>query len=249
MVPLAGGHRLLVWQDLSRPVALRRDVVQAEVAREALAVLLATGALALLLHLLWFRRAQQLAGALAAFGNGNLAVRTGLQGRDELAHIGAEADRMAARLQAEQARLRQMSALIDRSPLVVIEWANRPGWPVVQISDGIRQWGYEPEQLLSGELQYNDLFHPEDEPRVNAEIASYVARRIDNYRQEYRIRRADGGWAWVDDRTSLQRGADGEVLSFSGVLVDITAQRTAEQAQRDQTEVLRLFLRIGVLTA
>ncbi len=247
VVPLQEGHRLLVWQDLTRPVAVRRSVVQSELAREALAVLLAVAALALLLHLLWFRRARQLAATLASIGNGDLTVRSQLRGRDELAHIGEQTDRMVAQLQAEQAQLRQMSALIDRSPLVVIEWANRAGWPVVQVSEGIRQWGYEPEQLLSGELQYNDLFHPDDESRVNTEIADYVARGVNSYRQEYRIRRADGRWAWVDDRTSLQRDAEGQVLSFSGVLLDITPQKEAEQAQREQAEVLRLFFDLPFL--
>lgn len=247
VVPLQEGHRLLVWQDLTRPVAVRRNVVQSELAREALAVLLAVAALALLLHLLWFRRARQLAATLASIGNGDLTVRSQLRGRDELAHIGEQTDRMVAQLQAEQAQLRQMSSLIDRSPLVVIEWANRAGWPVVQVSEGIRQWGYEPEQLLSGELQYNDLFHPDDESRVNTEIADYVARGVNSYRQEYRIRRADGRWAWVDDRTSLQRDAEGQVLSFSGVLLDITPQKEAEQAQREQAEVLRLFFDLPFL--
>jgi len=247
VVPLQEGHRLLVWQDLTRPVAVRRNVVQSELAREAVAVLLAVAALALLLHLLWFRRARQLAATLASIGNGDLTVRSQLRGRDELAHIGEQTDRMVAQLQAEQAQLRQMSALIDRSPLVVIEWANRAGWPVVQVSEGIRQWGYEPEQLLSGELQYNDLFHPDDENRVNIEIADYVARGVNSYRQEYRIRRADGRWAWVDDRTSLQRDAEGQVLSFSGVLLDITPQKEAEQAQREQAEVLRLFFDLPFL--
>lgn len=247
VVPLQEGHRLLVWQDLTRPVAVRRNVVQSELAREAVAVLLAVAALALLLHLLWFRRARQLAATLASIGSGDLTVRSQLQGRDELAHIGEQTDRMVAQLQAEQAQLRQMSALIDRSPLVVIEWANRAGWPVVQVSEGIRQWGHEPEQLLSGELQYNDLFHPDDESRVNTEIADYVARGVNSYRQEYRIRRADGRWAWVDDRTSLQRDAEGQVLSFSGVLLDITPQKEAEQAQREQAEVLRLFFDLPFL--
>ena len=49
----------------------------------------------MLLHLLWFRRARQLAHALKAMGEGDLSQRTGLGGRDELALIGQAADRMA----------------------------------------------------------------------------------------------------------------------------------------------------------
>jgi PAS domain S-box-containing protein len=247
LVPLLDGHRLGVLVDFSHALALRRVSVQREVAREATAALLATGVLALLLHLLWFRRAHRLARALKAMGEGDLSVRTGLGGRDELALIGEAADRMAEQLQSDRALALHMNKLVNRSPLVVIEWRNQPGWPVSYVSESVAQWGYLPADFLNGQLIYNDLFHPGDVERVNAEIATYFAQGPDEYRQEYRIRRADGGWAWVDDRTSLTRGAGREVLSISGVLLDITAQKEAEQAQREQAERLLLFYELPFL--
>lgn len=246
-VPLLGGHRLLVYQDLSRSLALQREAVQREVALEATAVLAAVSGLALMLHLLWFRRARRLVLTLSAIGGGDLSVRSQLQGRDELAHIGAAADRMAEQLQQDQERLRLMNDLVNRSPAVVIEWANEPGWPVLQVSDAIRQWGYEPAQLLGGELHYGELIHPDDEPAVAADVAGYFAHGPDHYRQEYRIRRADGRWSWVDDRTSLTRGERGEVLRISGVLLDITAQKEAELREREQAQRLRMFYELPFL--
>jgi PAS domain S-box-containing protein len=241
LVPLLNGHRLVVSADIGHPLALRRASVQAEVGREALLALALAALLAVGLHLLWFRRARQLAEALGAMGAGDLTVRAGLSGRDELAHIGAAADHMAQQLQAEQASLRQLSDLVNRSPLVAIEWRNAPGWPVRYVSETVRQWGYDPAELLSGERHYNDMIHPDDATRVNREIEQYFAHGPDNYRQEYRLRCADGRWVWVDDRTSLERDATGEVLGISGVLLDITPQKAAEQAQREQAELLRLF--------
>ncbi len=246
-MPLQGGHRLLVWVDNTRAVAVRRAAVQAELVREAALVLVAVAGLALLLHLLWFRRAQRLSLALGAMGAGDLNTRTGLQGRDELADIGAAADRMAEQLRQEQQRLRHMNDLVNRSPAVVFEWLNQPGWPVVQVSDSVRQWGYDPEQLLQGRLQYSDLLHPEDSQRIHDEVLQYFAHGPDEYRQSYRIRCADGRWAWVDDRTSLGRDAAGQVVNISGVLLDVSAQREAEQAQRQQAELLRMFYELPFL--
>lgn len=240
-VPLQDGHRLLVWQDLSRSLALRRVAVQREVAYEALLVLGAVSVLALMLHGLWFRRARLLAQTLASIGSGDLSVRSRLQGRDELAHIGAAADRMAEQLQHDQGQLRHLHALVNRSPLVVIEWRNQAGWPVQYVSDSVALWGYEPADLLHGKVQYSDLIHPDEVYRIHREVERYFAHGPDTYRQEYRIRRADGGWAWVDDRTSLTRDEQGQVQGISGVLLDITAQKEAEQAQREQGELLRMF--------
>ncbi|WP_310566802.1 PAS domain-containing protein [Hydrogenophaga sp.] len=246
-MPLQGEHRLLVWVDNTRAVAVRRAAVQDELVREAGAVLVAVAGLALLLHLLWFRRAQRLSRALGAMGAGDLATRAGLQGRDELADIGAAADRMAEQLRQEQERLRHMSDLINRSPAVVIEWLNQPGWPVVQVSASVRQWGYEPEQLLQGSLQYSDLIHPDDNQRIHDEVAHYFAHGPDEYRQSYRIRCADGRWAWVDDRTTLGRDAAGGVVNISGVLLDVSAQVEAEHTQRQQAELLRMFYELPFL--
>lgn len=246
-MPLQGAHRLLVWVDNTRAVAVRRAAVQDELVREAVLVLVAVAGLALLLHLLWFRRAQHLSRALGSMGAGDLNTRTGLQGRDELADIGAAADRMAEQLRREQERLRHMNDLINRSPAVVIEWLNRPGWPVVQVSDSVRQWGYEPEQLLQGRVHYSDLIHPDDSQRIHDEVAHLFKHGPDEYRQSYRIRCADGRWAWVDDRTTLGRDAAGEVASISGVLLDVSAQREAEQAQRQQAELLRMFYELPFL--
>ncbi|HEX5738854.1 MAG TPA: PAS domain-containing protein, partial [Hydrogenophaga sp.] len=241
LVPIASGDRLVVVADASRPLAVRRAAVQTELMREAWVMLAAAGVLAALLHLAWFRRAERLAKALGDMGGGNLSVRTGVSGRDELALIGAQADRMAERLSVDQERLRKMNQVVDRSPLVVIEWRNAPGWPVSYVSDSLRLWGYAPEDLMEGQVQFNDLFHPDEVDRVNAEIAHYFAQGPDEYQQEYRLRCADGRWVWVDDRTALERNAAGEVVRISGVLLDITAQKEAQKAQQEQAQMLRLF--------
>lgn len=247
LVPLQGNKRLLVQVDMSYPLALRRVSEQAELVREGLVLLAAVVLLAVLLHLLWFRRAKSLALALTAMGAGNLSVRTGLIGRDELAHIGEAADRMAEQLQAGQDRIRRMSDIINRSPLVVIEWRNAEGWPVRYVSDSVSQWGYQPADLLNGPLQYIDLIHPDDVQQMNDEVTRYFAQGPDEYRQEYRIRKADGGWAWIEDRTSLTRDERGEVDTISGILLDTTVQKEAQLAQREQAEQLRMFYELPFL--
>ncbi|MBA4266695.1 MAG: hypothetical protein C0453_16585, partial [Comamonadaceae bacterium] len=241
LVPIQTGDRLVVVVNAARPLAVRRAAAQSELMREGLVMLAAAAVLAMLLHLAWFRRAERLASALGEMGSGHLSVRTGVSGRDELALIGAQADRMAERLRLDQERLRKMNQVVDRSPLVVIEWRNAPGWPVTYVSDSLRLWGYAPADLMGGKVHYNDLFHPDEVERVNAEIAHYFVHGPDEYQQVYRLRCGDGRWVWVDDRTALERNAEGEVVRISGILLDITAQKEAELAQQEQAQMLRLF--------
>ncbi|WP_137919104.1 PAS domain S-box protein [Hydrogenophaga sp. 2FB] len=244
---LEPGRELLTVVDLSQPIALRMAGMRAQMLRESVVLLVLVGLLALLLHWAWFRRAEQLARALTTMGEGQLQARTGLQGRDELALIGAAADRMAERLQASHAQLQRMSDVVARSPLVVIEWFNVIGCPIHYVSPSIAQWGYAPEPLLQGRMTYDDLIHPDDVGRVNAEIDQYLEHGPDQYRQEYRLRCADGRWIWIDDRSALTRNAEGKVTGISGVLLDITVQKEAQIAQREQAEFQRLFYELPLI--
>ena len=239
--PLSDGRRLLAVMDLSYPLAQRLNSINRQALREGALLLALVAGLAGVMHLVWFRRANRLMNTLARMGEGQLEARTGLIGGDELARIAAEADRMALRLQVQQAQIRQLADLVDRSPVVVIEWRNAPGWPVTYASRGVSQWGYRPQDLVTGVIRYTDLIHPEDVGQIHAEVEHYLRYGPDDYRQEYRLRSAGGQWVWVEDRTTLTRDDNGEVHSISGILLDVTAQKVAELAQREQAELLRLF--------
>lgn len=126
----------------------------------------------------------------------------------------------------------RVTALINRSPVVAIEWRNQPGWPVAFVSDGIAQWGYDRDDFISGRIQYADLIHADDRPRIEHDVAEHLANGPDDYRQEYRIRTASGTWVWLDDRTWLTRNERGEVTDIHGVLLDITATKAAEAEVR-----------------
>jgi PAS domain S-box-containing protein len=231
-VAIEPGYHLFLRVDLAQPLAERLYAGRWEIRREAGMNLLFAILLAILLHLLWFHRVAQLTATAVALGAGRMEARAGLAGRDELAAIGAAIDRMAEELQQRQTQLRQLASLIDHSPVIAIAWRNEPGWPVSFVSDNIAEWGYAPEEFRSGSLIYADLIHPEDRPRVEAEVAEHFARGPDDYFQEYRLRRADGQWLWIEDHTWLTRAADGTVVHGEGVLLDASERRRLRDIER-----------------
>jgi PAS domain S-box-containing protein len=239
------GYHLFLRVDLAQPLAARLDAGRGEIWREAGMTLLFAALLAVLLHVLWFRRAARITAAVAALGAGRMEARAGLAGRDELATIGTAIDRMAAELQQRQAQLRQLASLIEHSPVVAIAWRNAPGWPVSFVSDNVAEWGHAPEELRSGRLEYADLIHPEDRPRIEAEVAGYFAHGPDHYIQEYRLRRADGQWLWIKDRSWLTRAADGTVTAIQGVLLDISESRRLREARRESEARYREVQRVA----
>lgn len=235
---LQPAHRLVVRVDLSGPLAERVHAGQIEVWREVGMTLVLSALLALLLHVLWFRRAAQLTATVQALGRGQLDARAQLTGHDELAQIGGAIDGMAGHLGTQQTQLRELADLVAHSPIVGMIWHNTAGWPLRFVSESVRQWGYAPEALLNASLAYADLVHPEDLPRIEAEVTHYIAHGPDDYRQEYRLRHASGHWVWIEDHTWLTRGADGTVSTIQGVLLDISSRHAAEEAQRQTLQSL-----------
>jgi hypothetical protein len=78
---LDSGHQLMVRSDLGLPLAQRLQLSRTELWRDALMILCGALILAVLLHLLWFRRAAHLTSAARALGEGRFDTRVNPGGR------------------------------------------------------------------------------------------------------------------------------------------------------------------------
>jgi PAS domain S-box-containing protein len=80
--------------------------------------------------------------------------------------------------------------------------------------------------------QVTATVHPEDRPGLVASIDAAIARG-GAYAHQYRVRRADGRYYWIEANGRVEHGADGTPLSFPGVLLDVEERRAVE-AERDR---------------
>ena len=74
--------------------------------------------------------------------------------------------------------------------------------------------------------------HPDDKPAMSAAIGKAIARG-GAYAQQYRVRRADGKYYWIEANGRVQQAPDGTPLNFPGVLIDVEKRRAVE-AERDR---------------
>jgi len=72
---------------------------------------------------------------------------------------------------------------------------------------------------------------PDDLLRVKIAVAG-VMHGSETFDKEYRVRGADGAIRWVSARGRAEQSADGDLLRFTGVLVDITEQKRVEEQLR-----------------
>ena len=74
--------------------------------------------------------------------------------------------------------------------------------------------------------------HPDDQAGLADAVASAV-ERCGPYVHQYRVRRGDGKYYWVEANGRVERGADGLPQRFPGVLIDVTERRAVE-GERDR---------------
>ena len=119
------------------------------------------------------------------------------------------------------------------------------------VSDGIWDWnantgfvyrnpgwyemlGYSPHSLENTVLTWESVIHPDDYSRVMAAFDAYLAQRAAGYQAEYRCRKQDGSYIWIEDRGFiLARNADGSVARMIG------AHRSIEDKKRLLEELER----------
>ncbi|MDB5995428.1 MAG: sensor hybrid histidine kinase [Pseudomonas sp.] len=86
--------------------------------------------------------------------------------------------------------------------------------------------------------QVGATIHPEDRDGVTAAINAAIARG-GAYSYQYRVRRADGKYNWIEANGRVDCAEDGTPLRFPGVLIDVEERRNVE-AERDRaTAALR----------
>jgi PAS domain S-box-containing protein len=142
--------------------------------------------------------------------------------------IGNETWRIVHRQRSENA-LRLAMQVVNASPVVCFRCRSVDGWPLVFISDNVRQWGYAADQLLEGKPPVYDVIHPDDLPWMFDETNRYAAAGVSHFEQEYRIVTAEGKVVWVLGRTTVRYDANGQAEFYDGVLTDIT-ERKAQQS-------------------
>jgi signal transduction histidine kinase len=101
-------------------------------------------------------------------------------------------------------------------------------------------FGFDPSQGRSGLSlsQVIETVHPDDQASLAVAIEDAL-RRGGPFAHQYRTRRMDGNYYWLEANGRVELAGDGSASKFPGVLIDVEGRRAVE-AERDRaTEELR----------
>lgn len=119
------------------------------------------------------------------------------------------------------------------------------------VSDGVWDWnantglvyrnpgwyemlGYDHHSLENTVFTWESVIHPDDYPHVMKVFDDYISSRATHYQAEYRCRKKDSTWLWIEDRGYvIARNADGSVWRMVGAHRSIhERKRSMEQLER-----------------
>ena len=131
------------------------------------------------------------------------------------------------------------AAILDTLPIV--SYLLQPDGSIAFVS---RAWtrfsGHRPEDVLDG--GYASIVHPDDFARLGAGAAR-VRERGGSYRDEFRLRFADGTYRWVLTQAEpLHRVDDAAVVGWIGTVTDIDDGKRYAAGLREQSEFTQRLL-------
>jgi PAS domain S-box-containing protein len=96
------------------------------------------------------------------------------------------------------------------------------------------------EQVEEASMQtFIERIHPDDRERVERTLNESMQENQSHFRTEYRVLQPDGTSCWLIARVTYERDDAGRPLRMSGVVLDITERKRAEEALRDSEARLR----------
>ena len=164
------------------------------------------------------------------------------------------------RRQAEEIRRAYETRLDSAMEIGSLAWweMDLPGGAVRFDDRKATMLGYSPEQFR----QYGDftaLLHPEDfEPAMQA-MRDHLEGKAAKYHADYRIRASDGTYRWFRDVGGITKNnPDGSPGTITGIVIDISVSRKAEEALRatetryraliqNSSDIIRILDRDGLI--
>jgi two-component system sensor histidine kinase/response regulator len=178
--------------------------------------------------------------------------RVDYEGNDEIGHLAGAFNEMLGELdqarsrefaeRAEQAARQRLSVLLNASPAVIYCREASGDYPPTFVSESVtRVFGCTPREYLDNPYLWRDRVHPDDIPRINAWVGKMC--ESDKRALEYRIRRPDGTYFWINDQQYVVRNANGDPVEIIGSWTDVTDRKEAEQSRERARQRLDLLLR------
>ena len=125
--------------------------------------------------------------------------------------------------------LADASRIIENSPTMLYRLSPQKPFPLIYLSQNVRQYGYEADDLLALPGGWLQLFESEYHAAIAADIKSILEGKTEHTLIEFRFKKADGSHAWLEGRGYAVRDEQHRLTAIEGILTDITDRKLAAE--------------------
>jgi PAS domain S-box-containing protein len=164
------------------------------------------------------------------------------QGVEELVEaLHANNQALQTAKEAEEGARARLVLLLSVAPSVIYSRSATGNFRPTFVGESItRLFDVSPEEYFGNPDLWRERVHPDDFPRIDAWIDQIF--QSDKRSIEYRYRRRDGTYCWVNDEQHVVRDEEGKPVEIVGSWTDITARKEAEDAKEGARARLSLLL-------
>ncbi|MDZ4121755.1 MAG: PAS domain-containing protein, partial [Candidatus Cloacimonadaceae bacterium] len=148
--------------------------------------------------------------------------------KDKLARIVPAIDRELLEFEGRRKKkqmedeLYRARLIIDSTDVILWQWKPVAGSPVLYVSQNVKQFGYTPEEFISGHIPFLEFLHPDDREAVKHNSRENIQAKHDLYKQHYRVICKNGTIRWLDDYTTIVRDENQNATLIQGITYDVT---------------------------
>ncbi|MCH7414694.1 PAS domain S-box protein [Belliella sp. R4-6] len=134
--------------------------------------------------------------------------------------------------------------IVENSSAVLFTVDPNENFKIIYITENIKQYGYSAEVLMNSGASMLDIIHSDDAKNIEEfHYSNQDDKGIPSFSGEYRIKRSDGTYRWVEDKTQEVVGPDGNIILHEGLIQDVTERK------KDREEIIRSRKRYRVLAS
>jgi len=143
-----------------------------------------------------------------------------------------------------------ISWIVDNLPVTVFRSSNKLSWGMDHISTNVEKLtGYSKIEFIDQKLSWSDIVFPEDVTIIDKAVKK-AKKNKSSYQIEYRIKKADGSTAFVQEKAHLVCDDTGKLAYITGMFLDLTSEvkrredshGSVKEDERIQLEMLRSFV-------
>ncbi len=229
---------LYMRYDLSQEKRYYRALIRRRILFSIPVYLLLVLALYIFIKMIFGSRTHRMVAVAQRLASGDLSVRVGLRGRDELADLSRSIDAMTEKLERDKAELiageNRYRHLFENAPDGI--FLTEPDGRLVLINPaGARIFGFDSvEEMLGAEIDAGKRAY------VDPEIRTDILARLENqdtvFVPEVRMFRKGGMIFWAMLTIRAIRNKEGVLLQMESLLTDITDRKKAEEERTKYRE-------------